>query len=524
MKKYSNQIFLLCVLLLFNMACKTDNSSTSSEPTTKIKDPKKEVQAAPQIDAASGVEGSPNIILFMVDDMGWQDASIPFGKEKATIKSKYETPNLEKLSAEGVRFLEAYGYSEGASSRISMMTGMNALRHRVTNEITNNPNAVLSKSSNSNLRFPKWNANGLTSDSTTTQAVYATSIAFLLRHYGYQTIHVGKANFGAKGTPGADPKRLGFNINIGGSSAEAPKSYLGSENFGNTSSDELPGLEKYYGKDVSLPEALTLEALNLMDEAVKSGKPFFLNLAHYAASDASMVAKIDKSLGDVLNHLDQKEIAKNTVVIFVSDNGGTDVSSKGKLFKGGQGSIYEGGIRVPLIVKWPGITQPNTTIRNYVLMEDLYPSLANIAGQNTRNVVQKVDGRSFIKLLRTGANTTQQIRPLYWHNPMDSKRTGNGGKAHTAVRKGDWKLIYFHENQTRELYNLRKDMGEQNELSTKHATELNDLSMLLKGQLKFTKAPLPFLKKTGKVIPYPKVILSEDQKNALRNHKVIKRK
>ena len=238
------------------------------------------------------------------------------------------------------------------------------------------------------------------------------------------------------------------------------------------------------------------------------------------------MANIDKSLGDVLSYLDKKGIAQKTVIIFVSDNGGVSTISGDKILKGSRGSIYEGGIRVPLIVKWPGVTRSNTTNQNYVIMEDLYPTIANIAGKNTQNVVQRIDGKSFVKFLQTRSTSNQQVRPLYWHNPMDSKEAGYGGKAHTAVRQGDYKLIYFHESQKRELYHLRRNMEEQHDLSSRLPEQVNDLSILLIGHLKFTKAPLPVLKETGKSIPLPKVIFKDKQRERQpnRDRKMMRKK
>jgi arylsulfatase A-like enzyme len=173
----------------------------------------------------------PNIIIFLVDDMGWQDTSVHFYKEKTKWNSIYHTPNMERLASEGMKFTNAYATAVCTPSRISLLTGMNPIHHKVTNW-TFKKNE--SEEGDSDLvTIPEWNLNGLSNDPTLAKSINATPFSALFQKNGYRTIHVGKAHFGAYKTDGENPLNLGFDINIGGHAAGQPKSYLGIENFGN---------------------------------------------------------------------------------------------------------------------------------------------------------------------------------------------------------------------------------------------------------------------------------------------------
>jgi arylsulfatase A-like enzyme len=287
------------------------------------------------------------------------------------------------------------------------------------------------------LDLPAWNVNGLSPIPGAPRTVHAACLPALLQQAGYRTIHVGKAHFGAAGTPGADPRNLGFDINVAGHAAGGPGSYLGTQNFSAAwrKGDriwDVPGLEPYHGKNVFLTEALTIEANTAVDQAVADGKPFFLYMAHYAvhvpfapddrfyekyrsagldpteAMYAAMVEGMDKSLGDILANVDRHGLSDRTVVLFLSDNGGLSAQGRGgqpnthnKPLSSGKGSAHEGGIRVPMIVKWPGVTKAGSVCRQYVIVEDLFPSVLEIAGaKGYRPSKQTVGGVSFVPLLR----------------------------------------------------------------------------------------------------------------------------
>ena len=222
---------------------------------------------------------SPNIILFLVDDMGWQDTSVPFYHERTPFNDIYHTPNMERLAAQGMKFTQAYSHSVCSPTRVSLMSGMNAARHRVTNW-TLRRNAT-NDHVHETLELPKWNVNGLQPTDSIESSVHVTTLPQILQDHGYFTIHSGKAHFGAIGTPGENPSNLGFDINIAGHAAGGPGSYHGEKNFSALWRNgspvwDVPGLDKYHGKNINLTEALTIEAINALDSATKLGKPFFL--------------------------------------------------------------------------------------------------------------------------------------------------------------------------------------------------------------------------------------------------------
>ena len=234
---------------------------------------------------------APNIIFFLVDDMGWQATSVPFHTQTTQLNKRYHTPNMELLASKGVMFTQAYAHSICSPTRVSLMTGLNPARHMVTNWTLRKNIAPGDKKDHPNVRSAVWNINGLSPVPGIENTVYAKTFPTFLQKSGYTTIHVGKAHFGAKDTPGENPLNLGFDINIAGHAAGGPGSYHGEKNFsavwrvGNTEDGtiwDVPGLEKYHGQDMNLTEALTLEANAEMEKAVESGKPFYLYMSHYA--------------------------------------------------------------------------------------------------------------------------------------------------------------------------------------------------------------------------------------------------
>lgn len=477
----------------------------------------------------------PNIIFFLVDDMGWQDTSVPFWKEKTPLNQKFHTPNMERLASEGMKFTQAYACSVSSPSRTSLMTGMNAARHRVTNWTLRKDQTV--DRQDAVLEFPKWNLNGLQPEfvDTINQTVSATTLPQLLRDNGYFTIHCGKAHWGAETTPGANPLNLGFDVNIGGHCAGGPGSYLGIHNFSAAWRNgdriwDVPGLEKYHGKDINLIDALTLEAKSALDSALKTGKPFYLYMSHYAvhvplepynpfyqkyrdkgleepeALYASMVEGMDKSLGDLMNYLDEKGIAQNTVILFMSDNGGLSrggVSNAPNFpLNSGKGSAYEGGIREPMIVKWPEVVQPASVCNDYLIIEDFFPSILEIAGINNYKTIQTVDGKSFVPMLKQKGTTAEGLE-LFWHFPNNWGPTGPGIGATSTIRSGDWKLIYWYKDQHFELFNIKDDIGEHNNLADKYPEKVKELASKLGKYLREVGALRPLYKKTGELAPWP---------------------
>jgi arylsulfatase A-like enzyme len=485
----------------------------------------------------------PNIIVFLVDDMGWQDTSVPFWNKITDFNRRYRTPNMERLVREGMKFTNAYAFPVCTPTRVSLITGVNAARHRVThwtspdkNKNTDYPDSL--------LQPVDWNINGFSPVAGIPKTFHATALPALLKQNGYYTIHSGKAHFGSSGTPGADPLNAGFEVNIAGSSIGHPASYLGEKNYdnpvnGKPNRNAVPGLEAYHGSDVFLSDAITTEALKALKKPVSQQQPFFLYLAHYAvhipltadkrflnhylatgldsteAKYAALIEGMDKSLGGVLKYLDEQKIADNTVIMFMSDNGGlsTTPARGGKAWthnlplKAGKGSVYEGGIREPMLVRWPGVIKPGTVTDQYIIIEDFFPTILDIAGIKKPSLIQKIDGVSFLPVLKNPAFKDDK-RALVWHHP-NRWIAAEGPNIHyaSALRQGDWKLIYDYRKSKLELYNLKDDIGEQTDLAASNPRKLKELTSLLTKQLREWDAQWPVWKASGKQVPLPDEIL-----------------
>ena len=470
----------------------------------------------------------PNIILFLIDDMGWMDSSVPFGDSIGFLNKQFRTPNLELLAKQGVKFTNAYANSVCTPTRTSILTGMNVTQHGVTNwtsPVKNNS----TDAKDDQFNPAPWKINGVDIKSITTYPQ-------ILKQAGYYTIHVGKAHWGPAGTPMSNPLNVGFMVNIAGHAAGHPQSYYGKDNYGNipgkSTYQSVPDLMNYHGSDTNLTEALTLEAINSIEEPIRLKMPFYLNMSHYAvhvpiqpdvrfyqsyldvgldtpnAKYASMVASMDKSLGDIMKYLTAKNIAKNTIIIFMSDNGGLSLSgARGKNahvqnlpLRAGKGSLYEGGIRVPMIVKWPEFAKANTSNNQYVIAEDFFPSILEMAGVSNTKTIQRVDGKTFVPLLKNN-KLSDTNRILVWHYP--NKWIEGDGPAinyKSAIRQGSWKLIYDLRNGHKELYNLSNDIGEQFDLSMKQPAKTIQLNSLLKEYLEKNNSPMPSYRHNSKKV------------------------
>lgn len=490
-----------------------------------------------QMEAANRTR--PNIVLFMVDDMGWQDTSLPFWKEKTAYNREFHTPNMERLARRGMMFTQAYASSISSPSRCSLITGMNAARHRVTNWTLEKNKKTDAESDV--IKLPDWNVNGVCQVPGVPYTTQATSLFQILKDNGYHTIHCGKAHFGAIDTPGESPYHLGFEVNIAGHAAGGPASYLGTDNFGNRTDGKpsslfaIPGLEKYWGKDVFLSEALTLEAMKALDKARQYDQPFFLYMAHYAihvpidkdtryygqyiarglspkeAAYAALIEGMDKSLGDLMDYLDKYHLTDNTIIIFMSDNGGLAAApqwrdgvphTQNAPLRSGKGSAYEGGVREPMIVSWPGVVKPETKCDKYLLIEDFFPSILEMAGINKYQTVQKIDGVSFVPLL-LGTADPSKGRDLYWNCPNLWDATGPGIGPTCTIRRGDYKLIYYYETGKKELFNIPEDIAEAKDLSFEKPAIVKDLSSRLGRFLRSSQAQRPSFIATGKPSPWP---------------------
>ncbi len=484
----------------------------------------------------------PNIILFLVDDMGWQDTSVPFWYTKTDYNKRYNTPGMERLASEGMMFTQAYASSVCSPTRVSLMSGMNAARHRVTNWTLQKNVSVDAKSDI--LDYPQWNVNGVQPCDTIERSAVATLLPQILHDNGYFTIHAGKAHFGAMGTPSANPLNCGFDINIAGHAAGGLGSYLGEQNFGNKKKGGhtlpwgVPGLEKYHGDIIFITEALTIEAKKAMEKAINKKQPFYLYMAHYAvhiplnadrrfyqkyikkglpeseAKYASMIESMDKSLVDIMSFLDKKNINDNTIIIFMSDNGGFSLRPRSgkqhthnKPLNSGKGSAYEGGIREPMIVKWPGVVQQKSRSNELIIIEDFFPTILELANIDDYKTIQKIDGKSFINILKGDTNKVEP-RDLFWHFPNNWGPTGPGIGATSTIRSGKWKLIYWHKNQTFELFNIDSDIGEQHDVSLDNPFIVKTLAKKLADYLRSVNAQRPILKETNQPIPWPDEVLT----------------
>ncbi len=478
----------------------------------------------------------PNIVVFLVDDMGLMDTSLPFltdaaGRAKRyPLNEYYRTPNMERLATRGIRFNQFCAMSVCSPTRISILTGQNAARHRTTNWIQPDED-------NAGPQGPSdWNWRGLKRGDVT--------LAGLLRDAGYRTIHVGKGHLGPRAFEGADPANLGFDVNVAGASIGGPGSYYGKDNFDRSQNAKagagrtvpnhaVPGLGKYHGQEIFLTEALTLEANAHVSEAVKAGKPFFLHFAHYAVhspfqSDprfaahykdsgmpanaqafATLVEGMDKSLGDLLDQLEALGVAENTIIFFLGDNGTNaplghehEVACAAPL-RGKKGSHYEGGMRVPFIAAWarPNATNPHQkrlpipaggVQEQQAAVMDLFPTILSVANVSSPQD-HVVDGRPLDTLL-TGRRDRQRPETFLMHYPHAPHRS----EYWTSYRDGVWKVIYHYipsvasARSHYQLFNLAGDPFEQNDLAATHPADLRRMMLVLISELEAHGAAYPY--------------------------------
>lgn len=491
------------------------------------------INAAPKPD-------KPNIIVYLVDDMGWMDTSVPFAGKPYPLNKKFHTPNMERLASQGMVFTNAYAAPVCTPTRVSLITGMNAAHHKVTNWTSIEKNTPSDNESDTTpLRPPAWNINGMSPVPGIENTIYATPLPRLIQDAGYYTQMAGKAHFASMGTPGSNPLNLGFVGNIAGTMAGQPQNYYPDRNYGNNDEDwshrSVQNMVEYYGSDVYLTDALTSEALKPLEYPIAHGDPFFLYFGQFAvhlpnnpnpafvdkyleaglskeeAGYASMIESMDKSLGDIMDWLDRKGIADNTVLLFMSDNGGNSIAkSKGGVrhhgndpLREGKGSVYEGGIREPMIVRWPGVVKPGTVTDAPVIIEDFFPTLLEIAGVTNPQAIQQIDGKSFVPVLKN-PTAGDCDRALVWHYPNKWKKEDLADIDFlSAYREGDWKLVYRMTTGSLELYNLKDDIGEHNDLSAKNPEKVAELAKDMSDKLRAWGAHMPIIKATDKPVPYP---------------------
>ena len=443
---------------------------------------------------------SPNIVFFFIDDMGWTDLGF-MGSDF------YETPNIDRLASEGMVFTNAYANAPNcAPSRACLMSGQYTPRHGIFTvgdpKRGNHPFRKLEPVPNKTVLDDRF-----------------ITMAEALKTSGYVSASMGKWHLGA------DPTTQGFDVNIAGKEWGSPSG------GGYHSPYRYPNLvQKEKGE--YLTDRLTTEAKKFIE--ARKEKPFFLYLTHYAVHTpiqgradlvekykgkdkgehhkntayAAMVESVDRSVGAVLKKLDELKLAENTAVFFFSDNGGFGGATSNHPLRGAKGMLYEGGIREPMIVRWPGITKPGTKCDEPVIGIDYYPTFLEITGTKPP-VDYTLDGVSFAPLLRD-STTSLNREAIFWHFPCFLQGSGDphGGPFRTtpagAIRKGDWKLIEWFETGRLELYNLNEDIGESKNLAESHKEMLNELHADLKAWRKAVDAPIP-TEKNPKYDPNAKV-------------------
>lgn len=426
----------------------------------------------------------PNIVFILIDDMGWKDLGFMGSRY-------YETPHIDRLAKQGMVFTDAYTCGPNcAPTRACLMSGQYSPRHGIYT-------VGSAERGRTQLRklIPIRNRTVLDEDIVT--------LAESLKAAGYVTASMGKWHLGP------DPKTQGFDLNVGGNKSGSPRGGYFSP-YRNPQLNNGPRGEY-------LTDRLTDEAVRFLKK--QRDKPFFLYLPHYAVHTpiqakadliaryrrkkpqgghnnptyAAMVDSVDQSVGRILQTLDELELAENTVVIFSSDNGGYGPATSMKPLRGSKGMLYEGGIRVPLIVRWPGRVAAGSRCDVPVITVDFYPTLLELT-RSPAPRKQILDGESLLPLLLGTGDLRREA--LYWHFPayLQAYR-GITGPFRTrpagAIRSGDYKLIEFFEDGRLELYNLQNDIGEQQNLAGKQPQIVKKLHAKLKSWRKSIGAPVP---------------------------------
>lgn len=420
----------------------------------------------------------PNFIVFFIDDMGSADLAC-YGN------TFNQTPNIDQLAQKGVKFTNAYSACTVCSpSRAALMTGKYPAKLHITDWIAGH------EKTNPKLLIPDWQKFLPQSEKT---------VAEYLKENGYVNWHVGKWHLGE----GEEfyPLNQGFDINIGGSNWGHPKK-------GFFAPYQMPLLTEGE-KGEYLTDRLTNEAIKLIENH-NENVPFFLNLAHYAVHSpvqakaekiekykkllvspdkqknpayAAMIESLDEGIGRVISTLEKKNLLENTVIIFASDNGTLMQSASSLPFRKGKGWCYEGGTRTPLIIYWKNNIEGGKVIDEPTITMDLTSTILDLAAIKPN---EKLDGKSLKPVILTNK---KYERPLFWHYPHYHE----GDAPYSAVRLGDWKLIEFFENNSLELYNLKDDISESNNLALINPQKAKELKKLLDKWRKTNNVQIPTL-------------------------------
>ena len=429
----------------------------------------------------------PNVVLIVADDLGWKDVGFMGSRF-------YETPNIDRLASEGMRFTSAYANAPNcAPSRAALMSGQYA------------PRTGVYTVGSSERGEPAWRAVIPTPNDKTLDPGKVT-IAEALKRAGYATGHVGKWHLG--GPPDEGPEAQGFDVNAGAPNPGKPRSYF--RPYGNV--DLGDGPEGEY-----LTDRLTEEAVRFI--GAHADRPFFLHVAYHSphtpiqAPDsliwkylpkphvggqydpvyAAMIESLDRGVGQIVEALEAAGLAENTVVMLFSDNGGLGAVTSMAPLRGYKGTLYEGGVRVPMVVRWPGRVAPGTASDTPVMGIDFYPTILDVAGA-ARPAGHPLDGESLVPLLTGSAPLWREA--LFWHYPVYLE--GGYGMSEVwrttpvgVVRRGDLKLLEFFEDGRLELYDLRRDIGERNNLAEAMPERASEMRRLLESWRASLNAPFP---------------------------------
>jgi len=541
----------LCQEVVFAPTLSSDELASSSVMRNVLRPPNPNILLLAAIallslcsgaNSASDAERRPNVVFFLVDDLGWSDLGC-YGSRF------YETPNIDRFAEQGVRFTQAYAACHVCSpARASILTGKYPARLQLTDWLTGRPDYPFQKLKNAEIHqhLP----------------LEETTLAETLRNHGYRTAHIGKWHLGEEPF---GPRQQGFDIQI-------PRWNKGWPKAGYHAPFQLDGLGERDGD--YLTDRLTDEAEQFIE--ANMDQPFFLYLSHFAVHDpiqgrsdlvekycrkladqqspdspefilegnpddpeprsrkalhdlsqqpthrgykvlprrtvkikqrqdnvefAAMVEAMDQSLGRVLDKLGSLGLSEHTIVIFFSDNGGMSAanffrperivaedeldaafSTSNLPLRGGKGWLYEGGIRVPMIVRWPGYGTPGTVCDEPVISTDFYPSLLEMLGLPAMPH-QAVDGISFAAAVKGDPFDRGAI---FWHFPHYSNHGMQSPGS--AVRVGDYKLLEYFENSTVQLFNLRTDVAEEDDLSRVEPDKTAELRSLLQAWRKNVSA------------------------------------
>ncbi|MAE76565.1 MAG: aryl-sulfate sulfohydrolase [Planctomycetes bacterium] len=443
------------------------------------------VAAAQKNDTADTVatKRPPNFVFVLADDLGCRDTSF-------TGSRYYETPHLDQLAKQGMVFTQAYANAPNcAPTRACLMSGQYGPRHGIYTV----GNAARGKRENRKL---------VPIENVTTLRDEILTLPELLSANSYKCGHFGKWHLGK------DPKAQGFHVNVGGNKRGAPGRGGYYSPYRNRDLPDGP-------KDEYLTDRLTDEALKFIDD--NRGGPFFLYLSHYAVHTpiepkpgkvgkyrgkkpdgghknpkyAAMIESLDESVGRVVQKLDRLQLADNTVLVFFSDNGGHGRVTSHEPLRGAKGMLYEGGVRVPMIVRWPGHVQPGSTTAQPVIGIDFFPTFLEIGGI-AKPEDKLLDGVSLLPILKGGEVAR---RDLFWHFPAYLEGNRRRGTWRTTpvgvIRSDNWKLLEFFEEGRLELYDLAKDPNETTNLAADRRPVTERLLARMKEWRRATSAPVP---------------------------------